>query len=1069
MLQERLFKDSPLRMLASIMRAFRWSRRWFYQHLFAALTVVGCVTVFFFVPQVQRIWASQTPLPHSSVWIINWTAAAIFLAADMMFYVLSMLVVPRADLPTDISWQRMNAANRGRPTKAFARFSDVCLWLMNFLVGWLVFARDQILRHRTLPTVVLGIALTLIGAIGLWYGPADDSSRMYLLAGALCHNIGIWCLMAGCWLLAAAMLIGPNPLFINSGRQRDLVLIVLGRLIAWLFVANLIGELLWASASWSQFTETSIFSFRLYTLWALLHILALLTVLAGTADYLDRKTDFPARILTVVTVFFIAVLVRPVFNSDVQLVAVAAKETSVPDPTADTARRRIPAHIAARSEQWYKTVENRLLSIPEDDPVLVIAISGGGSRAAIFSALVLEYLAQKEIPGTWNEQTKRPRRWGDNILLMSSVSGGSLAAAHFANRGCQESALQAASRFTIQPELIDGLTREINRLGELENRARSGDDWEQTFRFATEVQHSIDELGDQSPYAWLFRKQFIDEMCVNFMAPILRGSTAARLYRGDALGRFWSELYGWERASNIEGYDAAGSWQASGAKYPALLLNTSDVSRGARLVIGFPPLPHNIFPSETAKLESAIVDQPEPESAADGPLHQTADSRGRPEPLSRHPPQEIVHLHPMFEPKVGLSKAVRLSSNFPWGFFSSKIQFPVPADEDDRNEPILVLDGGIVDNTGIDTIFDVYHGLQASPRGRKLLSLLVRRRVVLLEIDSGSKPSPAGWLTRMLGGSLEPIQALNNAAYTNADRTKNFYVEQLRTEIESGDEADPIVLQVTSEGARPGPRAAFFYLKVECNHFSPDSPDQGEVMTAWALSAREKSSVMARFVYAMWPLEQKLKKLEQARESAAEAKQIADALRPAEITVREVGENVRIERNRTAGVLDWVERAKAHPPAAVADEYWTTLLRQQQNLRAARLVVENLTHEQGVKLPELVAITEDLNRWEQDLAQCSQLYVDKFKSTVASAGPTVLTPSQVAGSKNDWGNVSAQALMQKSVLLSTTPADREQLRRDLQTATAKTERSRKTIQELNNKSREWFDSPSKKKLPAKKD
>ena len=88
---------------------------------------------------------------------------------------------------------------------------------------------------------------------------------------------------------------------------------------------------------------------------------------------------------------------------------------------------------------WYRFIEDRLTSIPEDEPVVIVFASGGGSRAAIFTALTLEFLArthvgslgQRQSPG---EPSESRRSWADNIVLISAVSGGSLATAHFVAR-----------------------------------------------------------------------------------------------------------------------------------------------------------------------------------------------------------------------------------------------------------------------------------------------------------------------------------------------------------------------------------------------------------------------------------------------------------------------------------------------------------------------------------------------------------------------------------------------------------------------------------------------------------
>lgn len=65
-----------------------------------------------------------------------------------------------------------------------------------------------------------------------------------------------------------------------------------------------------------------------------------------------------------------------------------------------------------------------------DDLLVVLAFSGGGTRAAALSYGVLETLARQEI--TWQGQS---RRLLDEIDVISAVSGGSFTAAYFGLRG----------------------------------------------------------------------------------------------------------------------------------------------------------------------------------------------------------------------------------------------------------------------------------------------------------------------------------------------------------------------------------------------------------------------------------------------------------------------------------------------------------------------------------------------------------------------------------------------------------------------------------------------------------
>ena len=60
--------------------------------------------------------------------------------------------------------------------------------------------------------------------------------------------------------------------------------------------------------------------------------------------------------------------------------------------------------------------------------MLAVALSGGGSPTAYFGAALLERLSHVKVPGTAGGSVSLVQR----IDVMSSVSGGSIAAAYFA-------------------------------------------------------------------------------------------------------------------------------------------------------------------------------------------------------------------------------------------------------------------------------------------------------------------------------------------------------------------------------------------------------------------------------------------------------------------------------------------------------------------------------------------------------------------------------------------------------------------------------------------------------------
>jgi hypothetical protein len=185
-----------------------------------------------------------------------------------------------------------------------------------------------------------------------------------------------------------------------------------------------------------------------------------------------------------------------------------------------------------------------------------------------------------------------------------------------------------------------------------------------------------------------------------------------------------------------------------------------------------------------------------------------------------------------------------------------------------------------VDNTGIDTIFLVLTAIKtrAQAAGQKragrepkeqifadLWDELQERQVILIEIDSGLKPEKPGVATPTLSVLLDPLAALNNAGFTNAELDKKHYRDELRKmfhrRVSLSDQLNKLA------GLRPGPGRdpkgsedyaqlrdkllgwenegveGLSYLTLDCNHYDDD-----QVMTAWSLPPNDKALLLARFL-----------------------------------------------------------------------------------------------------------------------------------------------------------------------------------------------------------------------------
>ena len=182
------------------------------------------------------------------------------------------------------------------------------------------------------------------------------------------------------------------------------------------------------------------------------------------------------------------------------------------------------------------------------------------------------------------------------------------------------------------------------------------------------------------------------------MAPVVRGALTLGISRGDALRQFWESIFSWHGITNVTGI-YANRESSPPAPAPLLLLNSCNTTWGTRFTIGFPALPQPFFRRDESDASQI---------------------------LTRFPVRSLSDTLPLYE--VPLSYAVRLSSNFPWGFRVRTLA------------KTNLLDGGMVDNTGIDTVYEVFRRLSESESGRSVMAQMASKGIFILEIDSGGKP-----------------------------------------------------------------------------------------------------------------------------------------------------------------------------------------------------------------------------------------------------------------------------------------------------------------------------------------
>ena len=554
---------------------------------------------------------------------------------------------------------------------------------------------------------------------------------------------------------AALLLLLLASLWLAIWKQRwpipARVLALVRLVLMWLTLFVAVGETLWILPSHLP----AWFSHEAYAVWAIYHGVFTVVAVARTVDEVAGATPrFITRLAAILLLVGAAVLfLRPV-----------------------TVGRQVAARTAATlSARWFDAMEARLAALPEEGPAVFVAASGGGSRAAMFTAMVYETLHNPDAAVVGDDLRTALAALRDRIVAISSVSGGSLATAWYLR---QQSA-------TAVPARIDRWVQSIpSEVEAWTKRYASHIDPTATAGMPEDLVARIQERLAAPLPDWLRHSRFVDEMARSFMAALLRGIFTPGRERGEATSTYWEQHFGWDGITNTSGIVAA-----DGRTLPLLLLDTTDVDAGRRLVLGYPSLPPTLLSGTTAA--------------------------------------ELSDVDPACE--LTLAEGVRLSANFPWGFC-----IPYLAVADGGRE-VCCTDGGVVDNTGIDSVVALLDGLHrhADPAGtdtpltvraRGVLATLRRRGVLLVVVDSGACPEGRSGLGAALPELAEPLRALSNADTASGTDRIELAVNLIAHLLEADDTA---------------PSGGSDVLRVVCH-------DAGgpRVITAWALSARDKAGIV---------------------------------------------------------------------------------------------------------------------------------------------------------------------------------------------------------------------------------
>ncbi|MFO1000970.1 MAG: patatin-like phospholipase family protein [Planctomycetaceae bacterium] len=872
--------------------------QFFSVHLWTVFAAIAGTLVLVFIPQIFNLWWQRPSVPLESFgfWL--------FLSILAILYPVTLIWLWQRTLFKSWKPQRREALiNTLRKVPVLWPILNL-LFLPSRLMTSALFRMAEIavpLSHGLIGTLL--IVAMVIGGYFLGRETPLTLHTPYLMFGGFLRMLGMGMIFVAIWLglgkffgaesmLKESAPDGPEADSVDARRRR--VWHAGGRVLSWIAVVSFVGEAIWVSAA----AEVQYSSFRLYSIWAAFHIPVAITVLAALVDYAQQDAKYHVRLASGIFLTVWAAFPHIIGNRLVQDdIPVIAEPGSIP---------------VVVSADWLDCFEKKIDGLP-DGPAVVVAASGGGSRAALFAALVLQHLADQ--PMTWTSQPsdeagnpsdgspasdvaspasattskEQPSsRWADHIALISSVSGGSLSAGRFAADPSVADRRIETLRYTTKEELEK---RTLTKVQEWikqtkSNGAVTNEDSEELQRLAT-IRESMESPKDSAFAATTeraFESAFADDMCADFMAPMLRGALTPFSTRGDCLYHFWNYQFGWKQLQQNslpfvahEQTAAADSEVSKTASTPLVMFNTTDVETGRRVVVGFPSIPSGFFPG------------------AETFPQQVQDAMGMQTRSKSFGPVSLADFSPPASTQLSLARAIRLSSNFPWGFgvqqFTSEsvpsvdIQSTAPSvrgkSRDDglpSRTTLELIDGGVVDNTGIDSVYSLFEAMflraEADPFGReaRIIYKLRKRGVVFVEIDSGAKPTGNSSDNNAFGEVLRPLTALNNSSYTNSLRISDSLIHNLLLRLAVSQPAarlstmsfgaigteNPyfrplsdeqvhaaIAMAVPAESDPERALRSFYHFRFSCNHVSETKAD---VMTAFALGPADKAIVMAMFL-----------------------------------------------------------------------------------------------------------------------------------------------------------------------------------------------------------------------------
>lgn len=691
-------------------------------HIPSIVAILLCIFICLAVPQFSNIFDLPSPFHVQGKDILITILFWLFVISTALWYIFILYFIVPKNIVSD---PKSN------------RFFQIVAYIEKKLRSWYEFKNNKTVRILAFLLGITSISGFFV-CLSIVESPYKRSVWISWLILSFFLSLWIW--------------IAPD---LSKKSKHPKILETLARITFFILLSSMMGELVWKLPDWIP----SIASYRLYHIVAIIHSCAVLVMLAQFFELLGPKSKaamlcFPLIFWSILPwVWQSPIVGKPLLTSEQN----TAQQNNI-------------------TKDWLEKFDGRIDAIPDGKPVVFIAAAGGGSRAALFTSLILEYFKRLPLSSQntlleekkSDDSPKDQKYLSDCIGLISGVSGGSLASAYFIYPPHNRASTILNS---IESELkIQTIEKIQERIKEIDQEIKSKE-FDIAENLLQERKSNLEKIKIALEGHWVWENTFADDMNTNFMAPLLRGAFFLQgMERGESVTCFWENKFGWETKFNHNSHTSP--------TLPLAVFNSAIADQGIRFAVGFPPLltaPDRLSKEKENQLSILSLSEYQPDY------------------------------------QLTLSQAVRLSANFPWGFEIPKLQT--------KDSTLFLIDGGVTDNTGMDTILEILKRIKAQStkfsKARDILKKLQYRGIYIIEIDSGAKPhltKDADQINPVTG----PWNALNIASYKNSILTQRSRYEEIEKIVQ----------------------------KVRIIPFT----NPGHVMTAWALGPNDKAETILDFL-----------------------------------------------------------------------------------------------------------------------------------------------------------------------------------------------------------------------------